>query len=380
MIYMLCSLSNLRKAFFIDVRNRSGFWKIPVFIGLLLLTIAAFTFIYLLRDTAVAPHESAGTPDPVEMEVTPSPVIPDEPEDEPAETEDISDEPEDEPADEPEEYIDPGFVTVNMNEADISSGYLVLVNHNHEYEIPELPGLVIITQAKAKTVPFRVLGENYYLRESVIEPLNEMMGDYISEKGYNTVAVISGFRSLEAQQRALDQSIARFGRDEALRRTAIPGHSEHHTGIAVDFGIYSGGSTSTFTGDGITSWFRQNSYRYGFILRYPQDKTRITNTMYEPWHFRYVGIPHSYIMYQNNWCLEEYIEHLRGYTFEEPFVAECEGVEYRIYITEDTAVPVPYDTLFDISGNNIDGFIVTVHTPGEQEALFADCCALLEDG
>jgi len=340
-----------------------------------------------LIDTAVAPSGSAGVPDgaadPVDISVNPNPVISSEPADEQGDgpVDDPVDEPgeaEDGPEGEQDQYTDVGYITVGMNKVDISHGYLLLVNYEHEYEIPENLGLVIITQSESKTAPFRVLGENYHLKESIIGPLDKMMTDYLSEKRYNSVAIISGWRSLDAQQRALNQAIALFGQDEAHRRVALPGHSEHHTGLAFDFGIYSGGTQSTFTGTGITSWFSQNSYRYGFILRYPENKTRITRTIHEPWHFRYVGLPHSYIIFQNNWSLEEYIELLRDYTFEEPFVAEYDGMEYRIYFTDDPEVRIPFDTAFDISGNNIDGFIVTLHTPDELEALLIDCGVVLE--
>ena len=204
-----------------------------------------------------------------------------------------------------------------------------------------------------------------------------MMADFIAEYGYNTVAVISGFRSFEAQQKVLDGYISRVGEREALRWASRPGHSEHHTGLAVDFGVYSGGTQSTFDGTGITAWFKRNSYKYGFIHRYAQNKTRITGTAYEPWHFRYVGLPHSYIMHENDWCFEEYIELLRGHTFEEPFEAEYDGVTYSIYFTTDTDVQLPLGSIFEISGNNVDGFIVTAYRPDEYEALLIDA---MEDG
>jgi len=361
------------------MQGESKIWKFLLVVIILLITVAVFAFIHALSDTAAVPSESVDVPDPVDITVNPNPVISSEPEDEPGDG--PGDEPvetEDEPEDEPEEYTDVGYITIGMNEDDISSGYLLLVNYEHKYEIPEDLDLVIITQSESKTAPFRVLGDNYHLQESIIEPLDRMMTDYLSEKKYNTVAIISGWRSYAGQQGVLNRAIANFGSYEAHRRVALPGHSEHHTGLAFDFGVYSGGTVSTFTGTGITAWFRQNSYRYGFILRYPENKTRITRTIHEPWHFRYVGLPHSYIIYKNDWSFEEYIELIGEHTFEDPFVAEYDGVEYRIYFTDNIEVRIPFDTIFDISGNNVDGFIVTVHTPGELEALLADCGGVSE--
>jgi len=367
------------------MQGESKIWKYLLFAILLLITVVIFALIYALSDAAFTPSESVDVQDTVEITVNPNPVISSEPEDKPGDPGNPEDEPgdepvetEDEPEDDQDDYTDAGYITIGMHEEDISRGYLILVNYEHKYEIPEDLGLIIITQSEEKTAPFRVLGNNYHLRESIIKPLNQMMTDYLSEKKYNSVAIISGWRSYETQQRTLDRAITTFGYNEAHRRVALPGHSEHHTGLAFDFGIYSGGTQSTFTGIGITSWFRQNSYRYGFILRYPENKTRITRTIHEPWHFRYVGLPHSYLIHQNNLSLEEYIEMLGEHTFEEPFVAEYDDVEYRIYFTDDLEVRIPFDTLFDISGNNIDGFIVTVHTPDELEALLIDCGGVLE--
>jgi len=341
--------------------------------------ITAFAFINLLHDSASAPYESPLATEPAEIKASPSPEIPDEEDEQEGESDepDEPDEPEDIPEDEPVEYVDVGFVTVHMEEADINRGYLILVNPEHSFEIPESLGLVNIVDEK--TAPFRVLGEHYLLVRSVVGPLDAMMADFLAEYGYNTIAVISGYRSYNAQQSVLDRYIARMGRSEALKWVALPGHSEHHTGLAVDLGIYSGGVQSTFTGTGITSWYRRNSYKYGFILRYPQDKTRITKTNHEPWHFRYVGLPHSYIMFQNNWVFEEYINMLRGYSIDEPFIAEHNGRVYEIYFTADTDVPVPYDSMFDISGNNVDGFIVTTYRPDADEALLIDFYADYEE-
>jgi D-alanyl-D-alanine carboxypeptidase len=188
-----------------------------------------------------------------------------------------------------------------------------------------------------------------------------MMEAFISATGNRSVAIISAFRSRENQERILNDYISRMGRREALRWAALPGHSEHHTGLAFDFGVMTGNNRSTFTGTGNTAWFRRNSYNYGFILRYQQHKTEITQTAYEPWHYRFVGLPHSVIMARNDWCLEEYIELLRNYTFEEPFTFELGDILYEIYFTTSTQVPLPINSEFEISGNNIDGFIVTVN-------------------
>jgi len=251
------------------------------------------------------------------------------------------------------------FIILRMNEADISRGYLVLVNHEHSFELPARLDLVNIANHRESN--FRVLGQNYLLERSVVGPLDEMMGAFIAETGNTTVAVISAFRNYNAQQTILDERIRRMGRAEALRWVAIPGHSEHHTALAVDFGIYARGTRSTFTGTGATAWFFRNSANFGFIRRYPENRFQITQVVYEPWHYRFVGLPHSKIIHENNWVLEEYIERIRNYTLEEPFEFEHDGILYEIFFVTGTEVPIPLNSEFVISGNNIDGFIVTVN-------------------
>lgn len=85
---------------------------------------------------------------------------------------------------------------------------------------------------------------------------------------------------------------------------AVPGYSEHQTGLAVDISTIDEGLTSTKTK--AYEFLEKNAYKYGFILRYPKDKTDITGYAYEPWHFRYVGSISTFI-YENNLTLEEYI-------------------------------------------------------------------------
>jgi D-alanyl-D-alanine carboxypeptidase len=86
-----------------------------------------------------------------------------------------------------------------------------------------------------------------------------------------------------------------------------PGHSEHHTGLAADV-AYLGESMARFDSSDHGRWFMQNAHRFGFILRYPADKTHITGISYEPWHYRYVGREHAEFMFSNNLVLEEYIQ------------------------------------------------------------------------
>jgi len=145
-----------------------------------------------------------------------------------------------------------------------------------------------------------------------IYPALQAMFDAARSAGvYPTV--ISGYRSAEEQQRLLDSKIAEyralgFSADKAKTRAeayvAVPGTSEHQLGLAVD--INADGIRST--GEVVYSWLEQNSYKFGFIRRYPAAKTEITGVMDEPWHFRYIGVDEATKIYQQGICLEEYLQ------------------------------------------------------------------------
>lgn len=88
---------------------------------------------------------------------------------------------------------------------------------------------------------------------------------------------------------------------------AKPGTSEHELGIAVDINA----DTSICSSDAVYTWLANNAYKYGFIKRYPDDKTEITGVNNEPWHYRYVGVDTAREIQEKGLCLEEYIESLK---------------------------------------------------------------------
>ena len=99
---------------------------------------------------------------------------------------------------------------------------------------------------------------------------------------------------------------------------AIPNHSEHQTGFAIDVGEKREEIDficPAFSNEGAGKKFRAQSYQYGFIERYTKEKEEITKIAAEEWHFRYVGYPHSMIIKERGLCLEEYIELLKDYPY-----------------------------------------------------------------
>lgn len=183
-------------------------------------------------------------------------------------------------------------------EADGTGWNLLLVNRwnplpdQYEVDLVELPG-----------------GESVDTR--IYSALQEMFDDMQADGIYPVVA--SGYRTAEDQQRILDERIAEYraqgcsdqkAQAEAEVWVALPGTSEHQSGLAVDInadGIHSAGHE-------VYDWLNENSYQYGFIQRYPEEKTEITGVGNEPWHYRYVGVEAAADMKNTGLCLEEYLE------------------------------------------------------------------------
>lgn len=117
-----------------------------------------------------------------------------------------------------------------------------------------------------------------------------------------TLYVSSGFRSYSLQKSLYERYCARDGKAAADRYSARPGNSEHQTGYAIDLNTIAYSFANTAEG----KWVAANCYKYGFILRYPEDKETQTGYRYEPWHIRYVGISLATDIYNSGLCLEEY--------------------------------------------------------------------------
>lgn len=116
--------------------------------------------------------------------------------------------------------------------------------------------------------------------------------------------IVSGFRSYSYQANLYKNYVARSGQSEADRFSARPGHSEHQSGLAMDLNS----ASSSFAGTKEAIWLANNSYRFGFIVRYPEGKESITGYKYEPWHMRYLGIENAAKVYASGLCLEEYLK------------------------------------------------------------------------
>lgn len=249
------------------------------------------------------------------------------------------------------------------------SGNLILVNNDNQYFSTDSENLVSIMTKndEAGRSTFTAVDYDYTILEPAYEPLAKMVDDWHEIYNNDTLIVYGSHRTKEFQQQLYDQFTANTAGDGEAPIVALPGFSEHETGLAIDF---SETESYDYQGTGDFQWLNKNCHKYGFILRYTEAKEAITEYRSEPWHFRYVGVPHAKYMTENNLCLEEYIELLRNaynYNDEHLKITDEYGAAYEIYFypsddaAEFTNVPVPTGVKYEISGNNVDGFIVTVH-------------------
>lgn len=144
------------------------------------------------------------------------------------------------------------------------------------------------------------------IQKDVFEQFKKLQLDAAKEKIF--VIIDSGYRSYEYQKNVFEKIKEEKGVEYAKQFVALPGASEHQTGIALDFAVIRDGNYSDdIVEDNQESiWMRDNAYKYGFILRYPKGKEKITGYSFEPWHYRYVGNPLATFIYQNDLTLEEY--------------------------------------------------------------------------
>lgn len=141
----------------------------------------------------------------------------------------------------------------------------------------------------------------------IYEPLMQMLEAAREGNLGELPLVVSGYRTADTQQKLYDEKIREFKKEGysegeatelAEQWVAVPGYSEHQLGFAVDI--------SVAVWD-VYLWLQENSYKYGFIFRYPGNKTDITGVAEEVWHYRYVGVEAASEMYERGLCLEEYL-------------------------------------------------------------------------
>lgn len=245
---------------------------------------------------------------------------------------------------------------VKLDKSDLHNGSLILVNSNNP----------IKSEFKREALVAPYLEYDEIL---VTQTVNNLLREVLTTiDGTEGIIPVSGYRSLEEQINIYNTSLIVNGEEFTRKYVAEPDCSEHQTGLAIDLAKKSNDIDficPEFPYEGLCQRFREVSIKYGFIERYKEDKKYITKISGEPWHFRYVGYPHSEIMMENNLALEEYLEFIKQYRHNENPYEFVVGnrkilVSYKEYIEKGTDIELKDDELYKVSGNNYDGFIITV--------------------
>lgn len=179
------------------------------------------------------------------------------------------------------------------------------------------------------------------------------------------IVPVSGFRSFQEQENIYYNSMEENGLQFTKTYVAEPGYSEHQTGFAIDLAEHKERIDficPDFPYQGICQKFRMKAPFFGFIERYPKGKETITGIGHEPWHFRYVGFPHSLIMTEKKLTMEEYMIWLKQ--FEEKSLEYGVGssryrIRYLPWNGESREIALGENCSCLMSGNNMDGCVLT---------------------
>lgn len=247
--------------------------------------------------------------------------------------------------------------TLTLEAADLGKGSLVLINPSHPLKVEP---------AAEDLVPVRP-GDGRILMQSqaagMLARITDRLGCGLG------IMPVSGYRTGREQRDLYADSVLEHGEKFTRKYVAIPGCSEHQSGYAVDLAENRPDIDPIrpdFPDTGICRTFREMAARYGFIERYPAGREEVTKIAHEPWHFRYVGRPHSELMRESGLTLEEYTDYVKRFSCNDPCLRVVRGGrEYEIFYVpvkpgRRTDVEVPDGTPYGISGNNEAGFVVTL--------------------
>lgn len=237
-----------------------------------------------------------------------------------------------------------GYTESTISSDKISQGNLILISDEHP--APEnIQNMVNLSEYKNEY--YYVASDEIRLNEDAAEALNFLMADYHESTGLNDFVVYGTTNTYSAP--------------DSFCYGYFP---ERLSGNTVDFALL-GIDDSYIAFDGLDeeSWVVKNCTKYGYIVRYPEGKQEKTGEKYRPWHLRYVGRLHAAIMNDKNMCLEEYIEFLKGFNVDSPFVYNFENEAYELYSVksegEVTDARLPIAGGYEISGDNIDTYIIS---------------------
>ncbi len=190
--------------------------------------------------------------------------------------------------------------------------FLVLVNKKIPLPDNYTPVNLVPMDKALKASFIQLKYKDTYANASAVSALEKMLQAAFDE-GIKEWQISSAYRSISDQKKLFNRKKQDFIKqgfsskkaDSAtLQTVAMPGTSEHHTGLAFDITV----PGKFFKDTKQSKWIAKHCHEYGFVLRYQEGKEKITGYIAEPWHIRYVGLPHSVIMHEKDWTLEQYLE------------------------------------------------------------------------
>lgn len=189
------------------------------------------------------------------------------------------------------------------------TNYLILVNEENKLPdgFEETVGRITVENS---------FGRKFEIEKKTYDAFMRLREDVLKEDSLQ-IELISVFRNREQQQKIFDSNLEKFGLEYARKYSALPGYSEHHTGLAVDVGVFHEGKLYWYAPEILTVEYlykpiHKKAPEYGFILRYPDHKKSVTKVAYEPWHLRYLDSPKiAKEITDNGLCFEEYCESLK---------------------------------------------------------------------
>lgn len=202
-------------------------------------------------------------------------------------------------------------------------------------------------------VKVRATNPGMELRQDAARALENMF-QAAKEDGY-ILYLKSAYRSYQTQKTMYENRLEKYSRDDGV--VAFPGSSDHQTGLAADILNYAwtqqDGMRPEFSETKEAQWMAENCHRFGFILRYMEDKQEITGIIFEPWHFRYVGLECAEYIMSNHLSLEEFTQEVKDAIMD----FEQLGGDFRLYCEELKRLPPPI-----VLDNEEDGEVSLFYT------------------
>lgn len=186
----------------------------------------------------------------------------------------------------------------DIQKTDTSKEKLLLVNKYYALENNYVYGKLVTMSTRYSNRSGQKLNEVAYDAFKKLVEAGEENSVYFRN--------LSAYRSYSIQKNIYENYKKQNGQTWTDKWSARPGHSEHQTGLALDVAVKGKGSFDGFENTKEFAWLEDNAHLYGFVLRYPKDKTNITGYGYEPWHYRYVGVDVATYIYEKDITYEEY--------------------------------------------------------------------------